>query len=176
MTAAFAAMAAVSVAVTGAAPVTGIIFITAALLLSNIKIFRKCTVLGIPLLAVLCALRLPLDIYLLLAAGCIITAVIVKKNYFYSLPLLLAVAFVSAVTGMSGENAASAAEYGLIFLLPCAAGLQPREKIHALCLALAVSLPVMFGGGKIQTVCLLLPALLPVLLRSGKRIQSLREE
>lgn len=175
MTAAFAATVAACIAVTNATPIAGIIFAVAAAVLSNIKAFRFCTPFAFPLLMALCGITLPLKVMLIVYICCTVTAVI-KKNYYHSLPILLCITAITAILGINGSTDNSVTELALIPLIPCAAGTAPKSRIKGLCIALAVSIPVMFGGGRVQTVCLLLPALIPVLIQGGKRIQSFREE
>ncbi len=175
MTAAFAVAVTACIAVTNATPLTGIFFAVAAAMLSNIKALRCCTPFAIPLLMALCGLTLPLKATLIVYVCCVIMAT-VKKNYYYPLPILLTVAAVTAIIGISGSGDYSLTELGLIPLLPCAAGCAPKSKAKGLCIALAASLPVMFGGNRVLAVCLLLPPLIPVLLWGINRIQSFREE
>ena len=176
MTATFAAMIAASVAVTDAAPICAILFAVAAALLSNIRAIKACAPAAVVLLIALCATTMPITVATIVWACCIATAFVVKKNYYYAFPLLLVIAFIISVAGISKENSLSLAQLGLIFLLPCAAATAPEDKIKGLCIALAVSLPITFGGGRIQTVCLLLPALVPVLINGVGRIESKGEE
>ncbi len=168
----FAAMIAASVAVTGAAPICAILFSVAAALLSNIRAIKACAPAAVVLLIALSATTMPITIAAIVWACCITTAFTVKKNYYYSFPLLLVITFIISVAGICKGNPLSLAQLGLIFLLPCAAATAPANKIKGLCVALAVSLPITFGGGRIQTVCLLLPALVPVLLDGARRIES----
>lgn len=175
MTAAFAAAVAACIAVTNATPIAGIAFAVAAALLSNIKALRLCTPAAVPLLMALCGITLPLKVMLVVYICCTVTAVI-KKSYYHSLPILLCIAAVTAILGMNGSYGHSLTELALIPLIPCAAGCAPKSKTKGLCIALAVSVPLTFGGGRTEAVCLLLPALIPVLIQGGRRIQSFREE
>ena len=170
MTAALAAVVTVCVAVTNATPIAGVIFAVSAAVLSNIKGLRYCTPYAIPLLFALCGLTLPLKSTLIVYTCCLIMTA-VKKNYYYPLPILLAVAAVAAITGMRGSACHSLTELALIPLIPCAAGCAPKSKIKSLCIALAVLIPVTFGAGGVLVVCLLLPPVIPVLLWGAKRIK-----
>ncbi len=174
MTAAFAATVAVCTAVTKAGPAECLAFAFLAVLLSGIKAFRRLTPAAVPLLMGFCLLTLPLKQAALIYVCCVITA-LVKKNFYYSLPLLLILALISALFGGCGDSSPYG-YIGLILLLPCAAGCPPKDKIKGLCIGLAVSLPVAFGCGRTAVISLLLPALIPVLTRGYKRIQSFREE
>ena len=174
MTAAFAAMVAACIAVTKAGPKECVLFAIIAVLLSNIKSLRRITPAAVPLLMGFCGLILPVKLTLILYICCIITAFI-KKNFYFSFPLLLILTLLSAVLS-GGDESAQHAYIGLILLLPLAAGVCRGNKIKGLCTALAVSLPVSFGFGRTQAIALLLPALIPVLMQGGRRIQSFREE
>jgi hypothetical protein len=174
VTAAFAAMVAACIAVTKAGPEECVLFAIFAVLLSNIKALRRITPAAVPLLMGSCLLALPLKQTLLIYICCIITAFI-KKNFYYSLPLLLTLTLFCSVFGSAGESSPYGF-IGLILLLPLAAGVCPADRVKGLCTALAVSLPVSFGFGRTQAIALLLPALIPVLMQGGRRIQSFREE
>ncbi len=174
MTAAFAAIVAVCIAVTKADPFWGVIFAAAATLISNFKFISRLTPLGIPLLLAFCGLTLPFRQTALIYLCCMITASI-KKNYYYSIPLLLAVAAAISFFSASEGGESKYSYIGLLLLLPCAAGCPPKDKIKGLCIGLAVSLPIMFGCGRTAAIALLLPALIPVLTKGGRCIQSFRE-
>lgn len=175
MTAAFAAMIAASVAVTDAAPITAILFSIAASLLSFCRATKKYAPCAVALFFALCAITMPITVAATVWTCCIITAFWVKKGCYFPFPLLLVIAFIVAVTNIKGENPCSLPQLGLLFLLPCASAIAPSSRIKGLCIALAVALPISFGGGGSLAVCLLLPALIPVLLYGGKSIQSKRE-
>lgn len=174
MTAAFAAMVAACIAVTKAGPEECVLFAIFAVLLSNIKALRRITPAAVPLLMAFCGLALPGKQTVIIYICCIITAFI-KKNFYFSFPLLLILTLLSAVLS-GGDESAQHAYIGLVLLLPLAAGVCRGNKIKGLCTALAVSLPVSFGFGRTQAIALLLPALIPVLMQGGRRIQSFREE
>ena len=174
MTAAFAAMVAACIAVTKAGPEECVLFAIFAVLLSNIKALRRITPAAVPLLMAFCGLILPVKLTLIIYICCIVTAFI-KKNFYFSFPLLLILTLLSAVLS-GGDESAQHAYIGLVLLLPLAAGVCRGNKIKGLCTALAVSLPVSFGFGRTQAIALLLPALIPVLMQGGRRIQSFREE
>ena len=174
MTAAFAAMTAACIAVTKAGPMECTVFAISAVLLSNIKALRRLTPAAVPLLMGFCLLALPLKQTAVIYTACIITAFI-KKNFYYSFPLLLILTAVCSALSTGRENSPYAF-IGLLLLLPLAAGVCPKDKIKGLCIALAVSLPVSFGLGRVSATALLLPALIPVLMQGGRRIQSFREE
>lgn len=175
MTAAFAAMIAVSVAVTDAAPVSAVVFAVAATLLSFCKPRRNLALPTIFIIFALCGITLPITVSAIICACCVVTSLVVKKNYYYSFPLLLAIALIVSITGLESRNPLSLPQLGLFFLLPCAASITPGNRIKGLCTALAVSLPISFGGGKMAAIGLLLPALIPVLLYGNTGIQSKRE-
>lgn len=174
MTAAFAAMVAACIAVTKAGPEECVLFAIFAVLLSNTKALRRITPAAVPLLMAFCGLALPGKQTVIIYICCIITAFI-KKNFYYSFPLLLILTAVCSALSTGRENSPYAF-IGLLLLLPLAAGVCPKDKIKGLCIALAVSLPVSFGFGRTQAIALLLPALIPVLMQGGRRIQSFREE
>lgn len=174
MTAAFAAMVAACIAVTKAGPKECVLFAIFAVLLSNIKSLRRITPAAVPLLMAFCGLVLPGKQTVIIYICCIITAFI-KKNFYFSFPLLLILTLLSAVLS-GGDESAQHAYIGLVLLLPLAAGVCPADRVKGLCIALAVSLPVSFGFGRTQAIALLLPALIPVLMQGGRRIQSFREE
>lgn len=167
-------MVAACIAVTKAGPEECVLFAIFAVLLSNIKSLRRITPAAVPLLMAFCGLALPGKQTVIIYICCIITAFI-KKNFYYSFPLLLILTLLSAVLS-GGDESAQHAYIGLILLLPLAAGVCRGNKIKGLCTALAVSLPVSFGFGRTQAIALLLPALIPVLMQGGRRIQSFREE
>ncbi len=174
MTAAFAAMTAACIAVTKAGPKECAVFAIFAVLLSNIKALRRLTPAAVPLLMGFCLTALPVKQTVIIYTCCIITACI-KRNFYYSFPLLLILTlFCSLLT--AGKESSPYAFIGLLLLLPLAAGVCPKDKIKGLCIALAVSLPISFGFGSAQAIALLLPALIPVLMQGGRRIQSFREE
>ena len=174
MTAAFAAMVAACTAVTKAGPKECLAFAVFAVLLSNITALRRLTPAAVPLLMGFCGLILPVKLTLIIYICCIITAFI-KKNYYYSFPLLLILTLFCCVLS-AGKESSPYAFIGLLLLLPLAAGVCPKDKIKGLCIALAVSLPISFGYGRVPATVLLLPALIPVLMQGGRRIQSFREE
>ena len=167
-------MVAACIAVTKAGPEECVLFAIFAVLLSNIKALRRITPAAVPLLMGACLLALPLKQTLLIYICCIITAFI-KKNFYYSFPLLLILSLLCSFLGNPGESSPYGF-IGLILLLPLAAGVCRGNKIKGLCTALAVSLPVSFGLGRVSATALLLPALIPVLMQGGRRIQSFREE
>lgn len=174
MTAAFAAIVAACIAVTKAGPKECVLFAIFAVLLSNIKALRRITPAAVPLLMAFCGLALPGKQTVIIYICCIITAFI-KKNFYFSFPLLLILTLLSAVLS-GGDESAQHAYIGLVLLLPLAAGVCHGNKIKGLCTALAVSLPISFGLGRVSATALLLPALIPVLMQGGRRIQSFREE
>lgn len=167
-------MTAACIAVTEAGPVECAVFALLAVLFSNIKALRRITPAAVPLLMAFCGLILPVKLTLIIYICCIITAFI-KKNFYYSFPLLLILTLLSAVLS-GGDESAQHAYIGLILLLPLAAGVCPADRVKGLCIALAVSLPISFGLGRVSATALLLPALIPVLMQGGRRIQSFREE
>ena len=167
-------MVAACIAVTKAGPEECVLFAIFAVLLSNIKALRRLTPAAVPLLMGFCGLILPIKLTLIIYICCIVTAFI-KKNFYFSYPLLLILTLFSAVLS-GGDESAQHAYIGLVLLLPLAAGVCPADRVKGLCIALAVSLPVSFGFGRTQAIALLLPALIPVLMQGGRRIQSFREE
>ena len=167
-------MTAACIAVTKAGPKECAVFALLAVLLSNIKALRRLTPAAVPLLMGFCGLILPVKLTLIIYICCIVTAFI-KKNFYYSFPLLLILSLLCSFLGNTGESS-HYGFIGLILLLPLAAGVCPADRVKGLCFALAVSLPISFGLGRTQAIALLLPALIPVLMQGGRRIQSFREE
>ena len=163
MTAAFAAMAAVSVSVADASPAAGIIFIVLAGLFSKFKILKFFTPFSIPILFGLCLVNMPAKTAAVIFICCILTAT-VKKSFYYSFPVLLGLAFTAAVLCFENRPNSGNAWWVLILLLPAAAGVAPKSTVKGICIALAVSIPAMFGNGCQYIAAFLLPPLIPVLL------------
>jgi hypothetical protein len=163
VTAAFAAMAAVTVSVADASPAAGIIFIVLAGIFSKIRTIRFFTPFSIPILFGLCLVNMPAKTAAVIFFCCILTAT-VKKNFYHSFPVLLAFSFTAAVLCFENRPNSGSAWWVLILLLPAAAGVAPKNTVKGICIALAVSIPAMFGNGCQYIAAFLLPPLIPVLL------------